>query len=76
MPYEKSLDNRRLRIGGPHFSRLKLVALGEAKGHKSEQMEDLIKWGYVEFDGFDYTFTQEGKKYWDTLQNMKDLSND
>lgn len=60
------------RIGGRHFALMKAVLAGEARGHPSSEMNDLIRWGYVTQDGDGYGATPEGERVFQTWQNMKD----
>lgn len=66
------VDRGRLHVNGRHFSLMKIVVSGHATGLPSKEMEDLIRWGYVIYDGDGYDATEEGKKVNSTWQNMKD----
>lgn len=58
------------RISGRHFSLMRLVMKGEARGPTSAEMHDLIRWGYVTQDGESYGATTQGEKAFQTWQDM------
>lgn len=61
----------RSRISGRHFSLMAAIVRGEAIRGVSSELSDLKRWGYVDFDGTDYTPTEAGKKVFDTWENME-----
>lgn len=66
------VDRSRLHANGRHFSLMRAVVMGEARGIPSKEMHDLISWGYVFYDGQGYSPTEIGAKANGTWQNMKE----
>ena len=67
------VDSKRLHANGRHFALMRAVCRSEAvTGRPSKEMADLIRWGYVEHDGAEYTATDEGLRANETWQNMED----
>lgn len=62
------------RVNGRHFALMRAVLKGECRSLASDEGQDLLRWDYATLDGVTPAPTEEGAKWFRTLQNMEDLS--